>query len=250
MATIGLIAAMPQESAALLHYIKGWKRIAFGRLDCKSFELNEHNCLLVTSGIGVRRASEVARDLIKFHAPRLLISFGIAGAVETELEIGDVVVPDACCKLEHGMPGPLLPLNPWPDDALKAATFIAGGRGVRLVTGTAVTTGGAQVLEDQLRGLKHPILEMETAGIAQVAAEKGIPLLALRAISDGPRAPIPVDLGVVMDEDGNLKASMLMRAIVRNPRIVFQSKRVIRNSKIAADNAASVLNAALNKLVI
>ena len=52
----------------------------------------------------------------------------------------------------------------------------------------------------------HPILEMETAGIAQVAAENGIPLLSIRAISDGPRAPIPFNLGEMMDEDANLRA--------------------------------------------
>ena len=107
METIGLIAAMPQESAALLRQVKGWKRIAVGKLDCKAFELHEHNCLLVTSGMGMRRASEATRQLIESHSPRLLISFGIAGAVEADLEIGDVVVPEAYCKLEHGIPGAL-----------------------------------------------------------------------------------------------------------------------------------------------
>jgi hypothetical protein len=102
-------------------------------------------------------------------------------------------------------------------------------------------------MEDQLGEMRHPVLEMETAGIATVAAEKGIPLLSLRAISDGPCAPIPFDLGEMMDEDANLQAGRLLKAIVRNPRIVFQSRRLMRNSKIAADNAAAALSAALSQ---
>lgn len=95
MDTIGLIAAMPQESSALIRYLKYWKRSKLGKLDCKSFVIHEHNCLLVTSGMGTRRACEAAKALIEERGPRLLISFGIAGGVEADLGIGDVVVPEA-----------------------------------------------------------------------------------------------------------------------------------------------------------
>ncbi len=103
--------------------------------------------------------------------------------------------------------------QPWPDAARQAATQALARRGRRLWTGTAVTTGGSQVMEHMLGGMEHPVLEMETAGIAQLAAEKGIPLFSLRAISDGPRAPIPLDLGEVMDEDANLQARKLVKEI-------------------------------------
>jgi adenosylhomocysteine nucleosidase len=245
METIGLIAAMTQESNALLRYIKGWKRIALGGFNCKSFELYEHHCILVTSGMGMRRASEAAREIIKAATPRLLISFGIAGAVEADLEVGDVVVPEVYCKLLNGKPGALLPLYPWPDNALKAAAFAVGGRGARLVTGTAVTTGGSQVLEDQLRDLKHPILEMETAGIAQVAAEKGVPLMSIRAISDGPKAPIPFNLDEIMDEDANLRLDKALLAIVRHPKMILQLRVMMQHTRIAAENAAKALINAL-----
>jgi len=203
--------------------------------------------VLVTCGMGVRRASEAARALIEMKALRYLISFGIAGAVEEDLDIGDVVLAEAVCRLEQGAVGPILPLAPWPEAAREAAGQALAERGARLFSGTAVTTGGSQVMENQLGEMRHRVLEMETAGIAMVAAEKGIPLLSLRAISDGPRAPIPFDLGEMMDEDANLQAGRLLKAIVRNPRIVFQSRRLMRNSRIAADNAAAALSAALSQ---
>jgi adenosylhomocysteine nucleosidase len=250
MDTIGLIAAMPQESNALSSQLKEWKRVKLGRFDCKSFELYERNCLLVTSGMGIRRASQAALELIETKAPRLLISFGIAGAVEADLVIGDVVAVEDVCRIEEGITNPLMQLNHWPDPALKAASQVLAGRGVRLFTGTAVTTGGSQVFENQLNGIKHPILEMETAGIAQVAAQKRIPLLALRAISDGPCEHLPFDLGKVMDKEANLRLGRIMMALVQQPRIVLQLRDLMRNTRIAADNAAVAIIAAISQLTI
>ena len=245
MQPIGLIAAITQESDALLRCIQGWKPIALGSFRGQSFELCGQTCLLVTSGMGVRRAREAAQTLVEMVAPRLLISFGIAGAVEADLGIGDVVMAEAVCRLEQGVIGSPLPLEPWSAPAREAIAQALARRGARLWAGTAVTTAGSQVAAGQLGGMEHPILEMETAGIAQVAAEKGIPLRSLRAISDGPRAPIPFDLGEMMDEDANLQAGRLLKAVIRNPRIVLQSGRLVRNSRIAADNAAMALVAAL-----
>ena len=248
METIGLMAAMTQESDAFLRRIKGWKRIKMGSLDAKCFGLQGQTYILVTSGMGVRRASEAARTLVEMGAVRWLISFGIAGAVKADLQIGDVITPEAVCRLEQGVPGPLLPITSWPEAALGAATQVLSKRGAHLFSGTAVTTGGSQVNEEQLEGVNCPILEMETAGIAQVAASKGIPLLSLRAISDGPCAPIPFDLGEMMDEDANLQAGRLLKAIVRHPSVLLQSRRLMRNTSIAADNAAIALLAALSQL--
>jgi len=248
METIGLIAAMPQESKALLRYIKEWETINLGAFRGQYFELSGQTCVLVTSGMGVRRASEAARNLVEMNAPRLLISFGIAGAVEADLEIGDVVAAEAACRLDQGIPGPLLPLTPLPEAARKAAVQVLARRGARLFAGTAVTAGISQVIEYQLGEMKHPILEMETTGIAQVAAEKGIPLLSLRAISDGPCAPIPFNLIEIMDEDANLQFGRMLKAVVRRPGIVLQFRRLIRNTWIAADNAAVALVAVLSQL--
>jgi adenosylhomocysteine nucleosidase len=238
---------MPLESNALLHRLKRWKRIAVGHLCGYGFEISGQPCLLVTSGMGARRAAQAARILIEAASPRLVISFGIAGAVEAELEIGDVVLAEAYCRLEGGAPGPRSPLATWSDAAMQAAVQALIGLEARLYSGTAVTTGGSQVKPDPLGEMLHPMLEMETAGIAQAAADAGIPLLSLRAISDGPAAPIPIDLGEMMDDTANLRPGRLLRAVVRNPKIVFLSGRMMRNSRKAADHAAMALVAALSQ---
>jgi adenosylhomocysteine nucleosidase len=88
---------------------------------------------------------------------------------------------------------------------------------------------------------------METAGIAQVAAERGIPLIALRAVSDNPQAPIPLDLEMVYDDEYNLQIGQIIKTVLRHPGMLFRSTQVGRNIRTAADNAAIALVAALSQ---
>jgi adenosylhomocysteine nucleosidase len=241
METIGLIAAMTQESDALLRCIKGTKPIRVSAFHGKSFELAGQFCVLVTSGMGMRKASEAARTLIEAVSPRCLISFGIAGAVEVDLAIGDVVAAETVCRLGPEGTTALQQLEPWTQGAREAVSRSLAGRSAHLFIGTAVTTGGSQVTKNQLGDMLHPVLEMETAGMALVAAEHGIPLLSIRAISDGPRAPLPIDPAEMMDEEANLRLGRIFMAIMRRPSVIRQFGRMMQNTRIAADNAALAL---------
>jgi hypothetical protein len=88
---------------------------------------------------------------------------------------------------------------------------------------------------------------METVGILQAARESGIPLAALRSVSDGPQAPIPFDMETVMDDEYNFRLDRLLQAVLKQPRLLLQSSQMIRNSRIAADNAAISVLALLNQ---
>jgi adenosylhomocysteine nucleosidase len=247
METIGLIAAMPQESEAFLRCITKWKRAALDPFRGVCFRLRGRNCQLVTSGIGLKRAMDCTNTLLATTNPHLLISFGIAGAVKDDLQIGDVVVPGNACMLNRGLLDQSRPLASLSKSAWNAASQVLKPDGARLVAGTAITTLGSQDIRQPLEKIAHPILEMETAGIAQVAAENGIPLVSIRGISDGPQAPIPFDLEVVYDEKYNLRIGKILMMVLRSPQIIFQSRQMMRNSRIAADQAARVLVAALSQ---
>jgi len=247
METIGMIAAMPQESKALLRCIEEWELSMLGPFRCYRFQLFDRNCLLVQSGIGLKRAMDATHALLSATNPPFLVSFGIAGAVKDDLQIGDVVVASHTSLLEKGIPGQFLTLAALSEAAWSAAAQVLQPRGARLVAGTALTTRGSQTVQPGPKEIAHPVLEMETAGIAQVAAEQGISLIALRAVSDGPQAPIPFDLEGVYDEQYNLRMSKIIKTVFRHPKIILQSSRVSRNVKKAADNAAIALVAALSQ---
>ncbi len=247
METIGLIAAMPLESNALLRCVKGWKRIMFGRFCGYHFQLKDRDCLLVTSGMGLTRATNATRALLAESHLHLLVSFGIAGAVNAGLNIGDVVISGNTCLLEKGLPGQLQSLASLSEAARNAAEEVLPADGARLLQGTALTTRGAQVVGQQLEKMPNPVLEMETAGIAQAAAEKGIPLVSIRAISDGPQSPIPIDLEAVMDDEYNFRIGRMLKMVLRRPQIIFQSRQMMQNSRKAANHAAKALVAMLSQ---
>jgi adenosylhomocysteine nucleosidase len=247
METIGLIAAMNQESDALLRLIKGWKRSSLQQFKGVRFQSGERNCVLIITGWGRKRAGEATRVLLAESNPQVLISFGIAGAVHSDLQIGDVVISTKSCILENELPGQFLQLASLSEAAWNAAYDELRPYKAQLCVGTAITTHGSQVVLQKDQEFPNPILEMETAGIAQVAAEKGVPLVSIRSISDNPEAPIPLDLEAAMDEDDNLLVSKLVTMVFRDPKIIFQSGRMMNNSRIAADNAALALLAVLNE---
>jgi adenosylhomocysteine nucleosidase len=241
-----MIAAMPQESGALLRLIREWERTMFGSFRGYRFRLFDRNCLLVQSGMGFRRAMDATYALLAGTSPQFLVSFGVAGAVKDDLQIGDVVVARVTCLLDKGFPSQFLGLASLSDAAQQAAARALQQRGARLFFGTAITTRGSQAVPLQLETMANPVLEMETAGIARVAAEQGIPLLALRAVSDGPQAPIPFDLEAMTDEDSNLQIGKLIKMALRHPRIILESIGLIQNVERAAKNAAIALVAALS----
>lgn len=245
--TIGLIAAMNQESQALLRLIKRWKRISLGSYRGFSFQAGNRICVLITSGMGIKRASDAARVLIELARPQILISFGIAGAVNPNLQIGDVVVSRKSCLLAGGIPGRFQPLASLSDVARAVVAEALDHDEASLYTGTAMTTHGSQAVLRETEDIPHPILEMETAGIAQVAAEHSIPLFSIRSISDGPQAPIPINLEAAMDDNDNLRTGSLIKMVLRHPKIIFQSNRMMKNTRIAANHAALAVITALNQ---
>ena len=247
METIGIIAAMSQERDALFRLIEERECTTLGSYRCYRFRLLNRDCWLLTSGMGLKRAAQAAHALMDATGSQLLVSIGVAGAVDDNLEIGDVVASKNTCLLNQGLPGQFQPLALLSDAAWQAAAQALQLGGARLFAGTVITTRGSQFVLHRPEQMPNPILEMETAGIAEVAAEQGIPLLSLRAISDGPRAPIPFNLEAVMDEEYNLLTEKIIKTILGHPQMVLQFLRMGRNTRKAADNAAIALVAALSQ---
>lgn len=244
-----MIAAMAEECRPLLRRVQGVQTSRMGGFLSYRFQLSGRDCLLVQSGIGMKRAGDAARALLAEANTEMLVSFGIAGAVEDGLLIGDVVAVHSVTLLDQGVPGPMVRLAAFSSEAQEVINEALRPRYARLVVGSALTTRGSQVVRQGLPELENPVLEMETAAIAQAATQHGIPLLALRAISDNPAEPLPVNPDQVMDENYKLQVGKMVRLILQHPRIVFTAGRMQRNSAIAAENAAIAVIAALSVTV-
>jgi len=261
MVSTGLIAALPEESSAFLRQLLIWEVSRLGAFPGWRFRLGGLDCRLVQSGMGPKRAAEATRALLAEISPGDaapsgnrggevagvggILSFGVAGAVQANLQIGDVVVVRSVCQLEQGVAGPLARLADLPGEARQAAAEALRARGARLVDGTAVTTRGEQKLDSQSAEMENPVLEMETAAIAAAAAQAGVPLLALRGISDNPQEPIPLDLAEMLDGEYRLRPGKMLEAVLRRPHILPLLRRFQRNTRQAAENVAAAVIAVL-----
>ena len=250
METIGIIAAMSQECRALLKCAGKTERTMLGPFSCYRFQLSGRNCLLIKSGIGIKRAMDASSTLVAAAHPQLLVSFGVAGAARDDLKIGDVVAASQTFLLDKGKESLFQQLDPLSDSAWNAVVHVLERRGASLVSGTAVTTrmsNAARLLPEEMA---HPFFDMETAGIAQIAAEHGTALMALRAVSDGPLEPLSFDLEAMTDEDFNLSILKAFKMVLLRPQLALGSIRIIRNVGKAAENAAAALSAVLDQAVI
>lgn len=226
---LGIMGAMAEEIAQLRRHMSATRSETCGMREYLSGTLRGHEATLVFSRWGKVAASSTATTLIERHGVTCLLFTGVAGALDRDLNVGDIVVADTL--VQHDMdvsaiPGmapfdiPLLGIshfktNPIHVSAAMRAAEIYLARDLRtdvpqealdefnikqprVVAGTVASgdqfiadDGRAQSLRDRLPGLK--CVEMEGAAVAQVAYEHGIPCLVLRTISDKADHSAPLD---------------------------------------------------------
>jgi len=244
---IGLIAAIREEIRPFLRLVRSFERGTVGPFWSCRFVLGGAACILVESGMGRARGAAAAEALLAGARLRWVVSFGVAGAVRQDLEVGDVVEVKQSYVLERGTLGGRRPLHELPERARQAAASVLLSRGARLVPGTAITTGGEQAADTGAE-IDNPVLEMETDAIAGACAARGIPLLGLRAISDSPREPLPFDLKERLDEEQNIRIGALLGDIVRRPWILPRLVRSAGNARRASENLAAALYALVEAL--
>lgn len=243
---IAIIVAMPEEFNAAVSCLGSGTASTLGRLKVRSFSCEGHRITLVESGMGFDNAARAAESVIRDLRPELLISTGFCGGIAPELRVGDLVVAKRMVIVSQSG------LEELPAEAPAAALNFAGHQaasGARVFSGTfagtAVITSKAKLSEILANRYPCPVVEMESAAIALIAAENRIPLIGLRSVSD----PVHEELGFSLDEfcDSSLRIrpGRVLLTILRKPRIIPQLIRLAGNSRTAARS----LTAALKQLL-
>ena len=85
-------------------------------------------------------------------------------------------------------------------------------------------------------------VEMESAAIHAVCAERGIPCATVRVISDTAHEDLPLDFNALAKADKNLDLGKLFLAVAKSPAKIGALMELQRRTKFAAERLAEVLS--------
>lgn len=194
---IGIIIAMDKEFGrikALLENPKdierGGRRYTVGTTGCN--ELVLHQC-----GIGKVNAAIGATELLTGFSPDAVVSTGVAGGAATTLGIGEVVAAaqtcyhDVYCGEEQAygqIPGMQ---ERFDADPRLLRTALSLDCGTKITSGLTVTGDWFVDSRDKMRNIishfpEAAAVDMESAAIAHACAQRNVPFISFRIISDIP----------------------------------------------------------------
>ena len=247
--SIGIVAAMPQEIAPLLRRVPKYRKEHTAGCNLYRFEVAGVPVALIESGMGPRHAAAATAALIERAAPSVIVNFGFAGGVLPGTRVGDLVLAERVLFLKAGRLDEL----PSPDALLcrRVAEALAQAP-VTLHRGTFVT---AAVITEKMElarlldpGTAHPVLEMETAALLGEAAKAGIPVVALRGVSDAADEELGFSLEEFCDSELRISVLRVLRTIAVKPWIIPQLIRLSGNSSRAGKSLALGVELALQAL--
>ena len=186
MSATGVVAALEFEAQCL-----GARRRRVGGLSCLG-----DGSLVSVSGVGGDSAAHAARDLVAAGVGALL-SWGVAGGLDPALGRGAVLLPAEVLRPAAG--GGPLPLQRFATcRSWRARLDAALAPRVRVACGALLTSalplGTAQIKAQMFQETRAVAIDMESAAVAAVAADHGLPFVALRVILDTARDSLPASL--------------------------------------------------------
>ena len=200
--TIGIICAMDPEALKLIEKLENCEEQVNGFAHYYKGILENHEVVIVRSGIGKVCAAAVTAILITSFKVSVIINSGSAGALDASLNLGDTVFStgvafhDADLTIfgykKGQMAGHELYFQSSPELIAKAEIAADNVPSIRSHVKKGIVLSGDQFISSQEKKeeLCHDfkgalVTEMEGAAIAQVASDFNVPFLIIRAVSDG-----------------------------------------------------------------
>jgi adenosylhomocysteine nucleosidase len=196
---IGIIGAMDEEILELRNNLVNGKELKIAGNIFFEGKLFGNECILVKSGVGKVYAAMTVQILISHFNVERIIFTGLAGSINRNIKIGDIVICEKCVQYdmdasELGFKVGQIPYTQlrffeadkkMQDIALKTKipeTKIVKGV---ILTGDAFLNHEAQKrYKSVFLELKGDCLEMEGAAVAQVCVLNKVPFCIIRIISD------------------------------------------------------------------
>jgi hypothetical protein len=176
--------------------------------------------------MGMRASRQALRKALAMPAD-FCIASGLAGGLKNQHRVGSIVVA-------RGVRTETNNTILTSDGGLVDAAVRCGANPV----GFFFTSSGiVNSISDRSRlGNSADAVDMETFHVLAEARRAGVPAVAVRAISDSPDKPLPLDFSAVLNDRGELRWPSLVMQLLKQPlrlaeftRFGLASSRAVRN---------------------
>ncbi len=226
MTKLAIMGAMEEEIEPLLKYFDKVNVVEYA--DNKYYEVSYDglDIVIAYSKIGKVFASLTATTMIeKFSCDTLLFS-GVAGAINPELKIGDLIIASKLCQHDlditafghpHGyVPGGSVFVDTC-ENLRSIAKKVAQENDIKVLEGV-IATGDQFVHSNERKDtikeiFKADALEMEGASVAVVCDSLNVPFFILRAISDSADMDAGFDFDEFLKSSAKTSADYIMKIV-------------------------------------
>jgi hopanoid-associated phosphorylase len=188
--------------------------------------------------MGARAAQTAAEGLCQ-HGVTALVSFGVAGALDSNLKSGDLVLPDAIIHDGKQLPVNIAGRNRL-QQLLPADIIVVNG----ILANSAVPLTNEKAKRDLAQVTGACAVDMESGAIAGVAATVGIPFIAVRAIIDPIQFSPPQALLRAVYPDGGVNPMRLLALVLKRSVHVSTLMQMGAGMRVARKTLSRVIQAA------
>jgi adenosylhomocysteine nucleosidase len=195
--------------------------------------------LLVVSGMGSARAGIAARRLVDAGVSGL-VSFGLAGGLDPGLSAGEIVLPTEIISSS----GARFAASPvWREQLRVALTGLRPSvSGVLLSSAAAIDTVAHKARA--FRDTGAVAVDMESLGVAEVAATRDLPFIAVRVIVDTAQDALPAAV-IAASRGGEVSIRRLIGGLAAAPWELVALIRLAQRYRAANRSLAAVARAGL-----
>jgi adenosylhomocysteine nucleosidase len=211
---VGIIAALPGELKAL---VRGWQRSAANDGTRRWTHASGVNIwVAVCAGMGADAARRAFAEAEADGPLDLVLSVGWAGALVPEMHAGDAKRVSAIVDAQTG----------------ERYQLSSGEPGIALVT-TARVADAAEKARLRQTYSGAAMVDMEAATVARMAQMRGIPIVCIKAVSDGIDAELP-DINRFLSARGQMRMVPFLIHLTLRPKYWAAIVQLGRNSSKAA----------------
>ena len=224
MENIGIVVAMDEEKAEIEKLISNKEIKKTNNLKFIIGKIKDKNIILVQCGVGKVNAARTTQKLIDKFNVTTIINVGVAGAINSNLKIGDVIIAKKVIQHDFDITafghnkGYITDVGEGiesDENLLEKAKEMNKDNSYKTKIGI-IATGDIFCTDIKMKEkinnkFNADVVDMECGAIAQVSFLENIPFLAIRSVSDIPNG----DNAKTFDE--NLKiASKIASEILYN----------------------------------